>query len=143
MCEFVKGIDFIDNNYSFLPFMAAYELIKAPENIKKVQRKTFLKKRMSSKAVISYPDPKNKKKEVKEDPKNLMHRFHFIELLVKISTHKFGYKLHPHESLRRMIAENIQPSMKSKALYGANEPREVLTKRFFNNEKVCRLLFLN
>ena len=123
MCQFISGIGFIDDKYSLLPFTATYELIKAPEIKKKVTKKTYLKKRIS-KLAIAYPDQNKKKKEVKEDPKNLMHRFHFIELLAKIAMQKFGETLHPNQCLRRMVAENIRPS--SKAMDGAYEAKEIL-----------------
>ena len=72
-----------------------------------------------------------------------MHRFHFFELIVKISMQKFGQRIHPHESLKRFISENIRPNLQSKALSGAKTPQEVLKNMFFVDEKVCKLLFLN
>ena len=138
---FLKGVGFIDELYTILPLMAVYEKIKAPEKKQKTIRKSFLKKRHTN-PIINYPGLKKKKDEELKDPTNLLHRFHFMELIAKISIEKYD-RTPPHESLRRFISDHIMPNLKSKALLGCRLSQEVLSQKFFNNAKVCKLLFLN
>ena len=52
-------------------------------------------------------------------------------------------KVSPNQALRRFFEENLIPNMKSKVLTDCRLSQELLYKKFFCNEKVCKLLFLN
>ena len=121
--------------------MTIYEKIKAPEKKQKTVKRSFLKKRHVN-TIINYPGLKKKKADELKDPANLLHRFHFIELITRISMDKYD-KVSPNQALRRFFEENLIPNMKSKVLAGCRLSHELLYKRFFCNEKVGKLLFLN
>ena len=52
-------------------------------------------------------------------------------------------KVSPNHALKRFFEENLIPNMKSKVLEDCRLSHELLYKRFFCNDKVCKLLFLN
>ena len=79
-------------------------------------------------------------------PQNLLTRFHFMELVVRMSITKYTKQNEawtPHECVRRFVMESLQPSLKSKQGKEASEAKAFLGETVFPDREVQKFLFLN
>jgi hypothetical protein len=75
-----------------------------------------------------------------EDPKNLLSRFHFFELIIKVCIKKYP-SLSLRASLELFIQQFIIPIAKSKTLEPLAEIQTTMKEQFLHNPVVNKLLF--
>ena len=114
-------------------------------NLQKMQKVPGLIKginKFKTSAMRQKEQPVIQKSKAKQDPKNLLSRIHFYELIVRISIQKYSMQT-PSDCIKRFIGEHLKPHLGIRELRGAFEPENILQHLFFSNKNVKQLFFLN
>ena len=144
VCEWAKDIHFIDPRwYSLSQLEADFTLSKTTERQKQIKRAATKNDRKKSMARIM--NSLTKKKE-ENFPENLLTRFHFMELIVRMSITKYekqGEGADPQHCVRRFMKEHLLPHLKSREGKESQAAKTYFEETLFPDRDVQKFLFLN